>query len=402
MNQRLSESSDSRGNEFAKLESLLETDSTRPIRWGEALEKMRSGNIGLRQSRKMLEDSEQLAKRQWLSLVPRTAAYVNISKGIASITDFDSDDLSTSVLTSFNIPNPFEFHAMLYGAALQTQNARWSHELDERRAFTELYSAFKDAELLREEVDTFKKEHQSLLTDDPSEIAKKINEMDRRKRSIRQRLQSHRENANRLLNTPGGNWELKGGLPQLSYRKRFKNMKIGRDFGKMALNLYAIRVESAIMQTERVKFRQWPNLSFGLSNPPLYSSTGDSGFSTEDFTMFSGVSKSVEFSDFLGRVSIRDAKFRLQITREQVRQNMEREASRMLQIRDTYGQLLKEEERLQLALNRLDRLTSTEVDAVTSDLELRSELQMQLIQTRRQIKQLDLQYLIWDELYWKS
>ncbi len=402
LNQRLSESSSNREKEYTELASLVETEPKCPIRWQDAIERMRRDNLGLRQSRKMLEDSEQLAKRQWLSLVPRTAAYLNISQGIASITDFDSDALNASLLTSFNIPNPFEFYAMLYGAALQTQNARWSSELDNRRAFSELYSAYMEAELLREEEAVSQRRWQSLLSMNPSDIAKNLNDINKQKSNMKRRLQAHRENVNRLLNTPGRNWELRGGLPELSYRNRYQKMKIGRGFGKLALNLYAIQVERAIMQTERVKFRQWPTISFGLSNPPLYSSSGNYGLSAEDFTMFSGVSKSVDFGDFMGRVSIRDAKYRLQITREQVRQNMEREASRMIQIRDAYGQLLMEEKNLQIAMKRLDRMTSTEIDAVTSDLELRSGFEMQLIQTSRQIKQLDLQYLIWDEYFWKS
>lgn len=399
---RLAESSVSREKEFLSLADRVGSEPQTGISWESALQRMRRDNLGLQQSRKMRVDAEKLTQRQWLTLVPRTGAYMNISKDIASLTDFTDDDLYASLVASFNIPNPIEFYAMLYGAALQVQNARWSSQLDERRAFVELYAAYLEAGDLRDEEAALTHRQQTLWAGGVKDIAKSLNNLSKEADNLKRRRVMHRGNVNRLLNTPGGNWDLTGNLPSFSYRERFRTMKIGRDFGKLALNLYAIQIESAILQKQRVKFRQWPAINFGLSSPPIYTSSGDNGISGEDFVMFSGASKTFDATDVLGRESIGDAEFRLKITREQLRLTMEREAARLSQIRDAYSRLLKEERVLESSLKRFDRPATAEADAVLRDLELRSRIELQLIQTRRQIEQLDLQYLIWDERFWKS
>ncbi len=400
--QQLTSSADAREHEFLSMLDRVEKQPKRSIAWPDARQRMHRDNLGLLQSRRMLEDSEKLTKRQWLSLVPRTAAFVNISQNLGNVKNFDSNDLTASLVANFNIPNPFEFYAMLYGAALQVQNARWSNALDERRAYVELYTAYIEAGTLRKEEVALERRQQALLAGDPSsDIIKALKSIVKEGNSLKNRRLMHRSNVNKLLNTPGGNWDLSGEPPSLSYSKRFRTLKIGRDFGKLALNLYVIQIESAILQTQRVKFKQWPSINFGLSNPPLYTSGSTSGISGEDFVMFSGASKSLEINDLGGRESMRDAEYRLKLTREQLRLSMEREATRLIQIRDAYDQLLKEQELLEAALKRLNRPATSEAKAVLADLELRSQLEMQLIQAQRQIRELDLQYLIWDELFWK-
>jgi hypothetical protein len=329
------------------------------------------------------------------------AAFLNISKGFNTLTDLDTDNLNASILGSFNIPNPFEFYASLYSAALQAQNARWSQELDERRAYTELYAAFLDAIALKEESVAMERRKQAFSIAKSADPTKAFYAFTREVDGLERRMIGHRGNVNRLLNTPGKNWNLTGSIPLISYRDRYRDVKIGEYFGKMALNLYAVRIESSIMQTQRVKYQQWPSISFGLSNPPLYTSSGNSGFNSDDMTLFSGANKSLDVTDIGGRQAIQDAETRLKYTREQLLLSMERETVRILQAKKSYGQLLAEERRLEAAMKRLDRPSSSEADIVMKDLASRSELELQLIQTRRQIGQLDLQYLIWDERFWK-
>ena len=388
----------------SEAESLLldlQTGKQEPISWKDAYDRMLAENLGLQQSRQSLAQTERETKRQWLSLVPRMAAFLNISKGLDTLTDLDTDSLNASIIGSFNIPNPFEFYASLYGAALQAQNARWSQQLDERRAYTELYAAFLDARALSDEAAALERRKKTLAVDAAADPTKMLYTFAKEVDGLERRMTAHRGNVNRLLNTPGRNWDLTGGLPSVSYRDRYRNIKVGGDFGKMALNLYAVRIESSIMQTQRVKYQQWPSIAFGLSNPPIYTSNGSNDFSTEDMSLFSGASKSLDVTDIGGRQAIQDAETRMKFTREQLLLSMERETARILQIQKSYGQLLAEERRLLAAMKRLDRPASSEAEVVLEDLDSRSELEMQLIQTRRQLGQLDLQYLIWDERFWK-
>lgn len=381
----------------------VESGTGRTISWDDAHRRMFRDNLGLRQSEMMLTQAERETKRQWLGLVPRLSAFLNISKGLSDLANIESDNFNASLIGSFSIPNPFEFYAALYGAELQTQNARWSHQLDERRAFIELYSAFLDARALAEEKALLERRRTSFSLETNPDIARALLALGREKDAYERRALNHRTNVNRLLNTPGEDWNLTGRLPEVSYRSRYRNLRIGGDFGKMALNLYAVRIESSIMQTQRVKYQQWPSIAFGVSNPPLYTSAGGSdGLSGEDMTLFSGASKTLDVTDIGGRQAIQDAETRLKFTHEQLLLSVERESVRLYQMRGSYDRLLAEERRLVSSIARLDRSASAEAEVVLADLESRSQFELQLIQTRRQIEQLDLQYLIWDERFWKS
>ena len=388
-----------------EFESLLKRASTEPasgISWQAAYRRMKDGNLSLRQSQQQLVEAGKQTRRQWYSLVPRLTAFVNLGSSISSLTNLSSDDVNARLIATLNIPNPFEFYASLYGAALQKQNAEWSHELDKRRAYAQLYSAFVDARSLNEAEASFEKRKQSLAGADTTDIRKLLKNLNSEAIGLERQRYYHRLSVNQLLNTPGSDWRLSGKLPVISYRDRYKRIKIGEDFGKLALNLQAIQIEGAMLRLERVKFQQWPSINFGFSNPPIYSSNDGSGFSSDDLQLFSGANKTVDLTDIGGRENIRDAETRLKYTREQIRQRMEAEVSRVLLLSRSYDQLLREEKQLQRELSRLEQPDSDEPEIVLKDLELRAQLELQLIETRRRVQQLDLQFLIWDETFWRS
>lgn len=397
----LAANSATQNQEFNTMLERVRLQPRASLAWGAAYRRLQLDNVSLRQSRQQLAESDRLTRRQWWSLVPRVAGFLSLGTGISSITNLGNDNLNARLIANFNIPSPFDFYAGLYAAALQQQNARWSHELDKRRAYAQLYAAFVDARALNEADSALARQQQALASSDVARIEKSLKNLSAETYSMYRRRMYQRSNVNQLLNTPGGNWNLSGNLPVISFRDRYRHIEIGEDFGKLALNLYAVQIEGATLGVERVKFQQWPTISFGLSNPPLYSNQGE-GFSSDSLSLFSGASKSVDVSDPAGRDNIQDAKIRLNFTREQLRQRLDFEAQRVLLIASSYDQLLKEERRLQHHLTRLTRPASAQPDIVIKDLELASQYALQLIETRRQIQQLDLQLLIWDERFWKS
>lgn len=388
--------------EFKDILGRIRHESASSLPWEAAYKRLMDQNLALRQSAEQLKDSEKQTRRQWMTLVPKVAGYLSLGSNIASLTDFSGDDLTARLIANFNIPSPFEFYASLYAVALQNQNARWSFELDKRRAYAQLYSLFIDAGVLRMAETSLAKRLKTGEDADLANLDKSLKSLETESRSLERRRLYHRNNVNQLLNTPGGNWDLTGRLPLVSYENRFKQMKIGEDFGKLALNLYAIQIEGAILRLQRVKFQQWPSVNFGFSNPPLYTNTGESGFSSDDLRLFSGASKSIDLADVGGREGIQDAEIRLKFTREQLRQRMEFDVLRILQIASSYEFLLKERSRLQREIERTGKPGSTEAAVVIKDLATRSQLNLQLAEIRQQIQQLDLQFLIWDERFWNS
>ena len=273
---------------------------------------------------------------------------------------------------------------------------------DQRRAFIELYSAFLEAEALRTEKELFKRKWRMVLYSSQRDVAKDIGNYERELASLTRREKTHRVNVNRLLNTPGGNWELRGGLPRISYETKYQNFEIGEDFGKLALNLNAVQLESAILATRRVKFQQWPVLSFGLSTPPLYVSDQDTDWSAENFILFSGLSKTYEFSDFNGRERVADAEFRLEAVRAQLRFAMEREALRLDQLETSYRAALRQRRSVRAEIERIKNRNTAIAEVVIEDLSRQYQLEAEMLRLERQIRRMSLQYLLWDEKYWKS
>lgn len=402
VNKRLSASSKEREREIQRLiRELKETEPTK-ISWQPALKKMRSNNGSMLRSKHLYERSQSLQAKEWLSLAPRFGGYLQMSKDFDSISDFDGDDLTTRIIANFSIPNPFDFHARLYSAAIQQVSAEWSHELDNRRAYIDLYSAFLEAESLRVERRLFERRWKVNLYSPHKDVAGEIEIFEREQKSLVRREQSHRVNVNRLFNTPGGNWILEGGLPRISYESKYRNFKVGDDFGKLALNLYAVRLESAILATRRVKFRQWPVLNFGLSTPPLFVSDRDTGWDGDNVILFSGLSKNYDFVDFAGRERVADAKFRLKVVRDELRFSMEREAMRLDHLEETFRQALRQRRTYRAEMRHIKQRNSGIAEIVIDDLTRQYQIEMELLRLERMIRQISLQYLLWDETYWKS
>lgn len=388
--------------EFKSLLGQVRSESTKPMTWEAAYQRLMDHNLGLQQSALQREEAEKQAKRQWLALIPKVAGFLSLGSNITTLTDVGGDDLTASLIANFNIPSPFEFYASLYSVELQAQNARWSGELDQRRAYAQLYSFFLEAEVIRKAEVSLVQRLKSGPEGEIDNIGKSFKALAVEQRSLERRQLFHRSSVNQLLNTPGGNWELVGKIPSISYQDRYSRIKIGEDFGKLALNLYAIQIEGAMLRVERIKFQQWPTINFGLSSPPLYSNTGDYAFNSDELALFSGANESVDVTDIGGREGIRDAEKRLKFTREQLRQRMEFDILRILQLASSYQFLIQEESRLQREIRRINEPASAEPTIVLKDLSLKSQLELQLSEIRQQIKQVDLQFLIWDEKYWKA
>lgn len=387
---------------YRALAGQLRDDDTRPISWEVAYKRLLADNLTLRQSINQLEMAKRQGGAQWRSLIPRVGSYVNIGASIAELTDLTSDDLNARLIASFNIPNPFNFYAALYAAELQRQNAEWSHDLDKRRAYGQLYGAFIEARSIRDAEELVARQQSMLTTVSKStEIVQQLDQLKRQMESLDRRRQYLRLNLNQLFNTPGASWMPSGELPDISFRDRINQLEIGEQFGKLALNLQAARIEGAMLQYERVKFRQWPTLNFAVSTPPVYASEGNNDFSGDELLLFTGASKQIDLTDIAGLQEFEDAETRLQFTRDRLRLTAEREVSRFESLATNYRKLLDEERAHIRKLKRMAAMPgSSESELVIRQISLYAEQQGLLIEVRRRIQQLDLQFLIWDETFW--
>lgn len=388
--------------EVNALMAQLDDDSVgKPIGWKEAWARMQRYNLSLVRSDEMLKEAKKTRTRAWRRLVPRVSGYMNLSSSLDDLFDFSSDNLSRSLSANFNIPNPFNFYSELYAAGLQYEDAKYAHELDRRKAYVTLYEAFLKAGELRERLERHSLELKTAEFNDAGNGADAVYQLQQEWFSLKRSWKAHRMNLNRLFNTPGGNWECIGRLPEVSFRNRYDKVEIGDDFGRLAMYLYAIRTEVAVLSKRRVKFRQWPTITFGLSQPPLYTSNRSVSYELEDFRLFSGASKSIDLTDPISLEVIQNAERRFAYTRQSLKQRMEREALRLIEMRNGYHQLLLKEQRLVQAQHMLGSQDPEQSEVVLVQLEAIRDIQEQLNTVREQILRIDLQYLVWDETYWK-
>ena len=392
----------SQKQDAASLDVQLDSAPMTSIGWKDALTKMHSSNLGLIQSRNQLEQARKQPKREWLGLVPRLSGFVSLGDSISELTNLSSN-LDARLVANFTIPNPVEFYATLYGAELQKQGAIWSNELDERRAYIQLYSLFIESESIQEAEQRLISTQRSFSSVPVEDLEKASQSFFTDRDQLMSRRRYHRLAINRMFNTPGGNWNLVGRPPSIGYENRYQNLRFSNDFGKLGLNLQAIQIEAAQLSVYRVRYRQWPSINFGLSTPSLYSNqdTG-TGFSGDNTYLFSSVSKTIDYTDLGGARSVKEAKERLQFTRAQLRQRMEEETMRVKELSRTYSRLVTERNLIEKQLARIPKSSSTDYSVLAQQLVEINEQKNRLSQLQTRITQLDLQLLIWDEKYWKN
>ena len=390
-------------SEISDLHVEIRDAPEKPISWASAHRKMVRDNLTLRQSREQVRMAGRATGDQWRSLVPRLGAFVNLGESITELTRINSDNINAQLVANLNVPNPFDFYAGLYAAALQKQSAEWSHELDRRRAYVQLLSLYHEEHLIREAEEAYERRVKTLSSAAPQEMVPRIMTLKNEEESLRRRKAYHRAQINTMLNTPGANWRLEGVPPEIPSFQGNRNLQVGEDFGGLAMKLQAVQIEVAQLRIKQSQFRQWPNLSFGLSTPPLYTS-GDTSqnFSADNMLFFTGANQSFTITDPIGRRTVRDARRRLQFTREQLRLRAENEALRISQARVAYRALVDEESRLQKRSNRPSRMVSAAPEVVLREIEQLAEAETSRQGIRRRLHQMDLQFLIWYEKFWES
>lgn len=403
LEKNLAANAETQANVLTNLSNQIANESVSRITWKDAHKRMEENNLSLRTSKQQLKDTKNLTRDQWLSLVPNLSSYLSVGDSLSELSDLDQSNLNVNVVANLNIPNPFDFHASLYAAALEKQNAIWSHELDRRRAYVQLYSAFLEENILTEQEAALEAGKRRMLSGSGDEVMKAFQRLEIDEANLQRRRGNQRISMNQLLNTPGSNWKPVGALPKISYRSRYNQISIGEHFGKLALNLQTIQIEGALLRVQQVKFQQWPVVNFSLSTPALYASQGNNAsFSSDELQFFSGASKGFNVTDIGGRESIQNAEIRLKFTREQLRSRMESEIVRIQGGKATYKRLLTEEKYILNKISKLENQGDSDPALVNKDLEMLIEMQLKLGETRQRLQQLDLQFLIWDENHWKN
>jgi len=376
---------------------------TGTLNWKQAVKMMEAQNVGFIQSKEQVLRAHRANRKTWFSLAPRLFGYVNVSKSLTELADITGDDISLSVIANLAIPNPAQFYAQLYGNRLTELRSEWQHELNRRQLHGRLYQVFQRVKELREAeqdlADRSKLDQLSL-----EKMATAMYEGKLKRGLLELQKEKLRVRVNYMLGTPGKNWKLVGGVPNISYAHKIDDLSLNKGYGKLGLMLQTLQIESLTLTVWNVKVSRWPRFNFGMSVPPLYQLNGGSDFDLSNGRLFTGVSKSIDFEDPLDRQRLKDTEARVAHTREALMLTTERDASSLYSLKRNYKQILEKRTHYQMQLERQKiRIARSGLSGETLEgLKSIEKINENLKKLDRQLTQLDLQFWPWDEKYWKK
>ena len=377
--------------------------SPSPLSWKQALrlleEKGNQQNQGLAQLQKLEKERKNF---YWEQLNPRLSAVANLGAAIDELASLGSDTINFRLLGNITIPKPFTLYAERYALELQYYQAQLDFERSQRRSIAELYRTFLAQDDINYDKRLQSTRPDSLLT--PDNLLQRLSQTKAKQQlqtEIRQKQITRRLNA--LFSTPGQNWRpAPETLPNLEYPKRFKKLSFEHGFGRLGLKQAAAQIEANRANVSRTKYDRLPTVNFNASLPTLYSNNSDSEARFEDIQLFTGTSKTFSFKDSSSRGQ-ETAKERAKDTRIRISLELEREAANLKNIKQRYQANLDTEAFLLQKLSYLKtnspQSSSSLVLAHLAEIQTTEE---NLVKTRRARRNIDLEFLIWDEDAWRS
>lgn len=383
-----------------ELRESVFTSQYQDISWRQARSLLLERNISYRNSQSSIKEAKKQKKDQWKQVIPKLFVAASVNTAIGELASISSDDINLNIVYGLNIPDPLNYYAQAYAFAIQVIQTETSHQIMERQIQAALFQTF----LIHDELRMSEKDLKLAQAELERVPARKLATTLRRIRSkeilLKNRKERVRLRTNLLFNTPGKNWNLMGKVPRLDYSKKLDKIDFYKGYGKLGLKLQTIEIELNILQVWQVQVRRWPSFSVGASPPPLYGtdSLQNFNFNANDFNLFSGVTKSFELDDIFDKENLRDAEYRAKVNRESLLNRMETEVSQLELNKFTYRELLKEK----AANEKIVKLKKSQIrqgsdHSVLDDLRTLKGLELSLLATNNQLKQLDLQFWIWDD-----
>ncbi|MEO1857850.1 MAG: hypothetical protein ABGY95_10885 [Rubritalea sp.] len=376
------------------------------ITWQQAVNRIEEDNITYLQSYDQTQTALKAQKRTWWTLAPEVFTFMNISKSLTELSDLTTDDLSFSIVANITIPNPWQFYAQLYADYLGMLGTQWNHELTRRNFQVQLYSYYIQQDRLdkgTEELTLLLQRLEQSSSDGLKKLSRQYKQKKLAQVTLKERL---RVQLNNMFNTPGENWRLTGNPPDISYAKSFKSLALKKGYGKLGLMLQTLQIEANILRLWNIKVSRWPQLSVGLSSPPLVTSNNSTttGFNPEQTRLFTGASHGIKLNDPLGSERLRDAEVRAAYTRKQLLLRTESDVSRLYLIKKRYSHLLEIQSDLldELERNKQQAKTISAPSSVLESYKQRLELTNAIKDNKLQQLQFDFQLWIWDEAYWQK
>jgi len=372
------------------------------ISWAESTALLEKQNLSYLSTIDAAESAKKSVKEQWYTLLPRLSAFVNLSSDLSNVTSVGDDNISLSILSNFTIPNPFLFYAQRYALALIAYNTELQVEIARRNLRIQLYRMYLQQDALDKQKAELSYKKKAIESGTLDQLATEIRNAEQSSDRIKTQERILRRQINSFFNTPGANWRLIGSPPKIDYSSRITKLNMSGEYGKIGRLLQVLQIETAVISLWNVKFSRLPQINIGLTSPAIFQSQADSSFNLEDFTLFSGLSKTIILNDPLDKKQLKDTEKRLKFTRARLRLQIENELNQLENIKSRYAMVKKRKSELIKEMNYIERGSGfSDVDVLVAQVEQIETIKSQIEALQIQQKQLDLQLWLWDESYWK-
>lgn len=380
--------------EISELREKQQVGGSEAITWDQALKILNERNLNLQQSRIRIESLRKARDDQWKNWIPRVGVYANLLSSIAELGSLSNGDLNASVVAPLNIPNPATERAQAFANSLSYLEGVDSLEVNNRREVSSLYRLFSRYEtLLANEAERSKKHIGAESVNTAlSNIETQV--------SHRESISSIQENLASLLNLPGENpTPVPGTKPNLDYEHRINKLVPGKNYGLLAVRLYAYQIEGAILREKGVEMSQWPSTWFSGTTPALYDSNqeGSGSYDSDRISLFAGISRTY---DITGREAdtIKNAKDNTEFVKKSLRLRMDREVRDWNRLRQRYDQLVMKR---QIAKERLQNIQQQDRGSAMTDLNTLRSARSLLNGIESSMEQLELEIWLWDDEKWQ-
>lgn len=377
------------------------------LTWDEALQRLRTDNLTLRESRAAVLSAEERRRQVYKDLLPGVNVTANLAHTLTDLGNLSSDDATLSLVAFLNIPGLIQFRLNAYTASLELVRARWAHELRERELTIRLREQFLRAALLEQRRRNLRV---SFAWDDRKPLADTLEsspeslEREARLWALQDEQNILQDTVATLLGDNTRRWTLlPDGLPRLDYASTPPELDDTARYGLLFRQLQAVELEGARISELGAKLQYWPDIRVNLTSPPLYSSSdgGTDGFDADQVLLTLSTSVPIDIRGNIAR-QLRDIRRRNTILREHMAESRAETLRRLATAREN---LERNRRRLRLATLRLDTLRRLPVTPAPG--KLRENLERLLTldeqQANLQLEQARLEGLFWlfDESRWQ-
>ncbi len=395
--------------EFAQELADLSNKTAQKIGWVDAKNRLLRNNLELKRARESVRlAKEQLSQVYW-DLIPVLNLRANLSQSLENLGEVSGDDIRFSVFSTFNLPGLVSLYSKKYAALLAEVKSSLEMEIKRRQLIIRLYELFLAYEDFRQRVEIQKKT-KILASSEQSTFFENLNTSPEgllvEQQIFEEQIKEEQLilQASSLLGSFENKWILvPDELPDLNYETELPDFNDTKNFGILLRKRQALELEAARLGKVVSQLSFFPDINFGVYNPPIYASWVDNySYSADRMIVTAGSSVALD-------TNLRKIRHLKSLEKQLEFQNLAIKEERNKQISEAYlakKELELVEKELSLSLLRMDISNSfiraNNLEELREFLERRYLLTQRISSLRMRKARIEGAFWLLDEKKWKS